>query len=535
MSLRNNIIFGTSITILTWVGTILTAFWASHEIAFFDRAYELSNLQLQNHLELENQLLMALNEAHNLAELELPAVDSPLIGIVSNINSKISDIANVDQKTAALLKNRSGEMALFLFDMFETHQMASRGIGHENIETLMQKNFLLDRRLEDIRNILESLRDHINLKQQSEARSMSIEMLVNEEKLDQYYVQKIAPVLDTIILDKREVAHAERAMIQSYLKISAILLVGAIIINSLILSFLIGVVLIRIYRGINNIAKGVSSLMRGDFDRDIVVEGRDAVNELARSFNNMAKKIAEQKMTMINHAKLSALGEMASNIGHEIKNPLSVIRCNTYLMQKALSADLPDTEKMRCYTEIIEATSMRINTIINGLKTYSRASDHDPFEPVLLSTIIDDTLVICTAKLEESNIELTVSDFSTDIMIPCRPSQIGQVLLNLIGNACDAIAGTVGKKWITLDVQLTACEVNISLTDCGNGIDPVIREKIMDPFFTTKKQGDGTGLGLSISKRIIDEHRGLLYLDADCSHTRFIVQLPCVISTDKVS
>jgi signal transduction histidine kinase len=98
-----------------------------------------------------------------------------------------------------------------------------------------------------------------------------------------------------------------------------------------------------------------------------------------------------------------------------------------------------------------------------------------------------------------------------------------------LNNAFDAIA-ELEPKWIELAVSATAERmVQISVTDCGNGIPAAIRDKIMNPFFTTKPVNKGTGLGLSISRSIMEDHGGKFYLDTECAHTRFVLELPMII------
>jgi C4-dicarboxylate-specific signal transduction histidine kinase len=97
--------------------------------------------------------------------------------------------------------------------------------------------------------------------------------------------------------------------------------------------------------------------------------------------------------------------------------------------------------------------------------------------------------------------------------------------MNLLSNAHDAVE-TLSDRWI--DVSVTESEqcVRITVTDSGAGIPHAIRERMLQPFFTTKEVGKGTGLGLSICKGIIDDHHGRLEYDTDSRHTRFVVELP---------
>lgn len=110
-------------------------------------------------------------------------------------------------------------------------------------------------------------------------------------------------------------------------------------------------------------------------------------------------------------------------------------------------------------------------------------------------------------------------------MLNCRGVQISQVLLNLLNNAFDAIE-LLPEKWIKLDAMKMEDTIVIHVTDSGHGIPEEEREKIFQPFYTTKPIGKGTGLGLSLSRKIVQDHKGTLTLDTNSAHTRFVIKIP---------
>jgi signal transduction histidine kinase len=138
-----------------------------------------------------------------------------------------------------------------------------------------------------------------------------------------------------------------------------------------------------------------------------------------------------------------------------------------------------------------------------------------------------DVLNLCEQKIKNAQINLIVKMPEDEIVVECSNTQISQVLLNLIGNAHDAIV-SFESKWIILEFKLINNQsfVECSVTDCGNGIPKEIVEKLMQPFFTTKDVGKGTGLGLSISLGIIKAHKGKFYLDESSKNTRFVFEIP---------
>lgn len=236
--------------------------------------------------------------------------------------------------------------------------------------------------------------------------------------------------------------------------------------------------------------------------------------------------ISKQKAILISSSKMSALGEMAGGIAHEINSPLAAITMRARHIKTLLSSQEPiNTAKIIEYTEVIEKTGHRIAQIVQGMRAISRNADSDAFELMDITTVIEETLALCTEKLTKNDIKIVFEGKHQGLEVNGRQTQISQVILNLINNASDAIA-QFDEKWIRIELSDSSSDVIISITDSGNGIPEDLREKIFNPFFTTKDVGKGTGLGLSVSKTIIENHHGNLSIDESSQKTKFILQLP---------
>jgi C4-dicarboxylate-specific signal transduction histidine kinase/integral membrane sensor domain MASE1 len=239
--------------------------------------------------------------------------------------------------------------------------------------------------------------------------------------------------------------------------------------------------------------------------------------------------LTEQKardLQLIHSSKMASLGEMASGVAHEINNPLAIIGAKVYRISQILSKESMTSEPLTRELDEIGKTVRRIANIIKGLKTFSRNGDDDPLISCQLSTVIDDTLYVCSERFKNMGIELLL-DQVPDQAVYIRPTQISQVLLNLLNNAYDAIVN-LDKKWIRISYTLLKDGMlAVSVSDSGVKIPDEVAERIMQPFFTTKEIGKGTGIGLSISKGIMQSHGGDLRLDRAADHTTFIFTVPC--------
>jgi len=254
--------------------------------------------------------------------------------------------------------------------------------------------------------------------------------------------------------------------------------------------------------------------------------------ELAELNRSLEEKVQERtrqlldaEAKLVNSAKMAALGEMAGGIAHEINTPLGTIGMVGDQIAELIVEEPIDKKMIHEMTQVISGTVQRIGGIIRGLRTFSRDGSQDRFEPTSLKRIVEDTLALCQEKLKHGNVKVHYDSIPDDLKINCRSVQISQVLLNLINNACDAIL-PLPEKWVKVEAKKVGNFVEVSITDSGKGIPEKVRNKIFQPFFTTKDIGKGTGLGLSISKGIVDAHHGSMTIDLQCENTRFILRLP---------
>lgn len=248
-------------------------------------------------------------------------------------------------------------------------------------------------------------------------------------------------------------------------------------------------------------------------------------NDLEKLVFERTVELENQMTQNLNTARLLAVGEMAADVAHEINNPLTVIDLHVNKLKK-LEAAGHIAPELSVSINKIQMMILRITKIIKGLKSLSRDGNADPKVAFSIANMIEDVKTLVEMKIKSHEIKFEINLMDTSLHVVGREVQISQVLVNLIGNAIDAvIASTPESRWITLDIKEFDNHIYFYVTDCGPGISEELHEKIMRPFFTTKELNKGTGLGLSISKTIIEEHEGRLEYNRESQNTQFVFTL----------
>jgi two-component system NtrC family sensor kinase len=207
---------------------------------------------------------------------------------------------------------------------------------------------------------------------------------------------------------------------------------------------------------------------------------------------------------LVRAEKLSAVGELASGVAHEINNPLTTILGQAHL----LLARHDMTEYVRERLTVIAEEASRAARIVQNLLVFAR---HYPPErrPTLLKDLVVRVLDLVAYQLEKDKIR-TVTQFEDAPPLLVDEHQLQQVLLNLVQNAHHAMAKHRGERVLTVRVRAPRHHAVIEVLDTGPGIAPEVLPRVFDPFFTTKPPGEGSGLGLSVSYGIVTEHGGRL-------------------------
>ncbi len=249
----------------------------------------------------------------------------------------------------------------------------------------------------------------------------------------------------------------------------------------------------------------------------------NSVEDLRLSQEAFVKQTAK----LFHASKISALGEMAGGLSHEVNNSLMTIMGSVQQLERYLQRDgtlKPDYErKIHNSQDAIH----QIKTVIDGLRFFSQQSEEVEKVDRPLEEIIQRTLNFCHEMIKANDIRMIV-DHIPPILVHCQPMQISQILFSVIKNAFDALESVTdpSKRWIRISFLERDEEVEIRVMNGGPQISLEVRSRLFQPFFTTKEVGKGTGLSLSISKGIALAHKGDIYLDEDSECTTFALKIP---------
>lgn len=230
-------------------------------------------------------------------------------------------------------------------------------------------------------------------------------------------------------------------------------------------------------------------------------------------------ELEQEREVRLREAQLAALSDLAAGVAHEVNNPLTVIN----FVAENLRERMTDTKDQRLhkFLEMAVKASYRVNSIIESLLVMSRQNAGR--EVVEMEQITGHASNLMQEKLNSKKIQFRIN-VETHTKIICHKAEIINLLVILLQNAEDALA-TSEEKWIQVKVTEKDKNINISVLDSGGGVSPVLREKIFNPFFTTKKLGQGMGLGLYTASNIAKKHGGTLILGPG-KPTQFSVTLP---------
>jgi signal transduction histidine kinase len=321
-----------------------------------------------------------------------------------------------------------------------------------------------------------------------------------------------------------EVPRAEALRAGRDLGRRTILLGLAILFVGILASYFVGR---RITAPLRHLQEAAQRVGEGELGTQVAVEGGGETAALAAAFNRMSAELADREArlsdahTQIARAdKLSAVGELAASIAHEVKNPVTAV-----VGYAQLGRETKAIEEAHELFGLVEKQGWRAGEVLQSLLEFTRREPTRP-EPVEPAELVNDTLRLLRhpLKLRGVTLEAELAERLPTILV--HAGELQQVLVNLLMNGADAMDGRPTRV-LTVLASTEDERVLLRVRDTGSGIPLDLREKIFQPFFTTKKGREGTGLGLSVSQRIVKDLGGEIRVTSTVGEgSTFTVILP---------
>ena len=300
--------------------------------------------------------------------------------------------------------------------------------------------------------------------------------------------------------------------------IATMLVLFGVIVASLVLIFLQHRQLVRI--------QNEQSVM---LEQQVAQRTRELAEEVEIR-RRTEKNLSEAESDLIQATKLAALGQMSAALVHEVSQPITALAAMLTATERRLEAD--ETDNARNLLDRAQNLVQRIQHIIRHLRSFSKKDSGEAGRMPLVASI-KSSLELVEPRAREIGVDIASVGLERTAEIIGSPVRLEQVLINLLLNALDAVAGRDPRE-VGIDLEISDTSALISVWDTGPGVPEGFAEKLAEPFFTTKSDGDGIGLGLTISQSILSDFgASMRFVPRDGGGTVCEVRLPLAGAPEK--
>lgn len=277
----------------------------------------------------------------------------------------------------------------------------------------------------------------------------------------------------------------------------------------------------KIFKPLKIIKRATQDIAQGQFSTIEVMNTRDEMQRVMIAFNTMVEELQIRQDQLVQSQKLSSIGTLSAGIAHQLNNPLNNIYTSCQIAIDEFETD--DRKFIRQMLRNIDQETIRARDVVQGLLEFSREKEFALREENLFNVVMKAVSLVQSQVPASINLTVTIPE---DLNLPLDSQRLQEVFLNLIINASQAIID-VGEITISARISDNNEYVFINVHDTGPGIPKEIVDRLFDPFFSTKEEGQGTGLGLSIAYGIIQKHHGEIFASSEPnSGTTFTIKLP---------
>jgi signal transduction histidine kinase len=266
----------------------------------------------------------------------------------------------------------------------------------------------------------------------------------------------------------------------------------------------------RIMRPIEPLIQSTREVGKGNYEHEIKIEATGELGELARAFDQMRRSLKQSQAELLKRERLATIGQMASSIVHDLRNPLAAIATAAEMLQR----DSLALERRKTLVESQQRAAQRMQEMLSELLDFTRGNYHLELEHHRLACLVERALNSVNATRAGVQVEVQIP---TDLIVTADGERLRRVFENLLNNAVQALSNQTTPRQITIGAVSLEQAIRVDVTDSGPGVPLEIRDRLFEPFVSQGKLG-GTGLGLAIAKSIIEAHGGIIGLETSTEH-----------------
>ena len=367
-------------------------------------------------------------------------------------------------------------------------EVSDISVIRESLTAVSEQHHIYD---QEIKNVVKSLQTDTA----SELATLATDLKISRENCSK--------ALNDFVVQLNALMHREIASVGNLEKQGVFLNIGFSILGTLLALLVAGIALL-ILNPIRDLIRSTKIISSGDYSHRLIVKSSDEVGMLAKEFNTMAESIEVRNRELeklSNREKLALIGELSSQITHEIKNPLHSLGLNLEALREDLHGKVSDDTQELLGS--IEEEVQRINRVAHHYLQFTK-SNNGQKNLVQINDLLEDVLFFMRGELEHKKIKLN-QVFSPNMpKVEVDQDQFKQAIMNILKNAIEAVPQSGGQ--VNVVTEFTSDGVTITVEDNGPGIVAENMDKVFNTFFTTKSHG--TGLGLPLTQKIVEEQGG---------------------------